>query len=98
MKTKYRKSKNISRKIKRGGGLCEENLAKCESKIQDLNIEIKLPQSEDAQKIIDDANIDDMGYDTRWSNYRIRVSKQDLKKNKDAYNILLKMAFDNYEK
>ena len=40
MKTKYRKSKNISRKIKRGGGLCEENLAKCESKIQDLNIEI----------------------------------------------------------
>jgi hypothetical protein len=65
---------------------------------KDLNIEIKLPQSEDVQKIIDDANLDDMGYDTRWSNYRIRVSKQDLKKNKDAYNILLKMAFDNYEK
>lgn len=40
MKTKYRKSKNRSRKIKKGGGLCEENLAKCESKIQDLNIEI----------------------------------------------------------
>jgi hypothetical protein len=65
---------------------------------KDLNIEIKLPQSEDVQKIIDDANLDDMGYDTRWSNYRIRVSKQDLKKNKDAYNILLKMAFENYEK
>ncbi len=65
---------------------------------KDLNIEIKLPQSEDVQKIIDDANLDDMGYDTRWSNYRIRVSKQDLKKNKEAYTILLKMAFENYEK
>jgi hypothetical protein len=65
---------------------------------KDLNIEIKLPQSEEVQKIIDDANLDDMGYDTRWGNYRIRVSKQDLKKNKEAYNILLKMAFDNYEK
>lgn len=65
---------------------------------KDLNIEVKLPQSEEVQKIIDDANLDDMGYDTRWGNYRIRVSKQDLKKNKEAYNILLKMAFDNYEK
>ena len=65
---------------------------------KDLNIEVKLPQSEEVQKIIDDANLDDMGYDTRWGNYRIRVSKQDLKKNKEAYTILLKMAFDNYEK
>lgn len=65
---------------------------------KDLNIEIKLPQSEEVQKIIDDASLDDMGYDTRWGNYRIRISKQDLKKNKEAYNILLKMAFNNYEK
>lgn len=65
---------------------------------KDLNIEVKLPQSDEVQKILDDANLDDMGYDTRWGNYRIRVSKQDLKKNKEAYNILLKMAFDNYEK
>lgn len=65
---------------------------------KDLNIEVKLPQSDEVQKIIDDANLDDMGYDTRWGNYRIRVSKQDLKKNKEAYNTLLKMAFDNYEK
>jgi hypothetical protein len=65
---------------------------------KDLNIEVKLPQSDEVQKIIDDSNLDDMGYDTRWGNYRIRVSKQDLKKNKEAYTILLKMAFDNYEK
>ena len=65
---------------------------------KDLNIEVKLPQSDEVQKIIDDANLDDMGYDTRWGNYRIRVSKQDLKKNKEDYTILLKMAFDNYEK
>lgn len=40
MKTKYRKYKNRTRKSKKGGGFCEENLAKCESKIQDLNVEI----------------------------------------------------------
>jgi hypothetical protein len=39
-KSKYRKSKNISRKIKKGGAFCEENLEKCDKKIQDLNIEI----------------------------------------------------------
>jgi predicted transport protein len=65
---------------------------------KDLNLEIKLPQSDEVQKIIDESNLDDMGYDTRWSNYRIRVSKQDLKKNKEAYILLLNMAFQNYEK
>jgi hypothetical protein len=65
---------------------------------KDLNIEIKLPQSDEVQKLIDDSNLDDMGYDTRWGNYRVRVSKQDLKKNNEAYNVLLKMAFENYEK
>jgi hypothetical protein len=65
---------------------------------KDLNIEIKLPQNDDSQKIIDDANLDDMGYDARWGNYRIRVSKQDLRKNKEAYTTLLKMAFQQYEK
>jgi hypothetical protein len=57
-----------------------------------------LPQNDDSQKIIDDANLDDMGYDARWGNYRIRVSKQDLRKNKEAYTTLLKMAFQQYEK
>jgi hypothetical protein len=52
---------------------------------KDLNIEIKLPQSDEVQKLIDDSNLDDMGYDTRWGNYRVRVSKQDLKKNNEAF-------------
>jgi hypothetical protein len=65
---------------------------------KDLNIEIKLPQGEDIQKIIDDSNLDDMGYDARWGNYRIRVSKQDLKKNKEAFTTLLQMAFQLFEK
>lgn len=65
---------------------------------KDLNFEIKLPQGEEIQKIIDDANLDDMGYDSRWGNYRIRVSKQDLKKNKEAFTTLLQMAFQLFEK
>lgn len=42
MKSKYRKSKNNrTRKLKKGGAyMCEEELGRCEKKIQELNIEI----------------------------------------------------------
>jgi hypothetical protein len=75
-----------------------KNFAIFRPRKKDLNIEVRLSQNDEVQKIIDDASLDDMGYDTRWGNYRIRVSKQDLKKNKEAYSTLLKMAFENFEK
>jgi len=64
---------------------------------KDLNIEIKLPQSDDAQKIIDDAGLDDMGYDGKWGNYRIRVSKSEIKSKRDVFLKLLNMAYTNYK-
>jgi hypothetical protein len=36
-----------------------------------------------------------MGYDTRWSKYRIRLSKGDIKKHETVLLKLLKMAAEN---
>lgn len=62
---------------------------------KDLNVEIRLPHSDDLQKIIDDSGLDDMGYETKWGRYRFRLSKQDLKSKKDILTNLLKLSFEN---
>ena len=64
---------------------------------KDLNIEVKLPQTDDTQKIIDDAGLDDMGYDIRWSKYRLRVSREDLKSKKEVLKVLIQKAFETYK-
>lgn len=61
---------------------------------KDLNIEFRLSQLEEVQKIIDDAGLDDMGYDGKWGRYRIRLPKQDLKSKKEVLTQLMKMAFE----
>lgn len=64
---------------------------------KDLNIEVKLPQSDEIQKIIDDAGLDDMGYDSKWGKYRLRVSKSDLKTKKEVLKSLILKAFETYK-
>jgi len=61
---------------------------------KDLNVEIRLPQSEEVQKLIDDAGLDDMGYDKQWGRYRIRLSKTDLKSKRDVILELMKRAYE----
>ena len=63
---------------------------------KDLNIAIKLPQSDDIQKIIDDAGLDDMGYDGKWGRYKVRVSKQDFKKAMDSLQEIMEKAYKNF--
>lgn len=61
---------------------------------KDLNIEIRIPQTEDIQKMIDDAGLDDMGYDVKWGRYRIRLSGKDIKSNKDILSDLMKRSYE----
>jgi hypothetical protein len=62
---------------------------------KDLNVEIRLPQSAEIQEMIDEAGLDDMGYDVKWGRYRLRLSKQDLKSKKEILSNLLKLSFEN---
>jgi len=61
---------------------------------KDLNIEIKLPASDDIQAMIDTAGLDDMGYDGKWGRYRIRLSKDELKSKKEILSELMKRSYE----
>ncbi|MFH0854534.1 MAG: hypothetical protein V1891_03510 [bacterium] len=62
-------------------------------KKSNTTMEIRLEQSTETDKLIEDAGLDLMEYDNKWNRYRIRVSKQDLSKNKELIVNLLKMAY-----
>jgi predicted transport protein len=63
---------------------------------KDLNIELKMPQSEEVQEIIDKNLLDEMGYDSRWGSYRLRISKEDLKNKSQTLQVLMQKAFMYY--
>lgn len=60
-----------------------------------LNIEIKLPYTEETQKVITDAELDDMGYLKKWNIYRLRLTKSDLKNNIEVLKDLFAKAYTN---
>jgi hypothetical protein len=62
-------------------------------KKSNTTMEIRLEQTAETDKLIEDASLDLMEYDNKWNRYRIRISKQDLTKNKELISNLLKMAF-----
>lgn len=72
------------------------NFAILRPRKKDINIEFKLPNSDEIQSIIDNNGLDDMGYDSRWGNYRLRVSKADLISHKNSLGELFKKAIFNY--
>lgn len=62
-------------------------------KKSNTTMEIRLEQTSETDKLIEDAGLDLMEYDNKWNRYRIKVSKQDLARNKDLITNLLKMAY-----
>ncbi|MFH1311512.1 MAG: hypothetical protein ABIH65_03850 [Nanoarchaeota archaeon] len=55
-------------------------------------MELRLEQTDDIDKLIEDAGLDLMDYDVKWGRYRIRISNRDLIENKELISNLLKMA------
>ena len=58
-----------------------------------LRMEIKYPRSEDLDKKLEEAGLDLMDYDKRYSRYRIKVSKEEIRKHGEFLRELLKNAF-----
>lgn len=58
-----------------------------------LNMELRLKQSDEIEKKLEDAGLDLMNYDKRWGRYRIKLSKQDVNEHKELITELLKMAY-----
>ncbi len=57
-----------------------------------LNMELRLKQSDKIEKMLEDAGLDSMNYDRKWGRYKIKLSEQDVDKNKELITNLLKMA------
>jgi len=73
------------------------NFASFRPRKKALSVEIKLPYSEDIQKIIEENELDDMGYDKRWNSFRFRLSKEDISNKRDVLKDLLEKAYQNMQ-
>lgn len=60
-----------------------------------LNINIKLPFTDEVQKQIDESGLADLGFDKKWSQFRLRLSKDDITKSKALLKELLQSAYEN---
>lgn len=58
-----------------------------------VRLEPRLPKSVSTQDKLEEAGLDVMDYDDRWSRYRIRLTAEDLKQKKDILDDVLQMAF-----
>lgn len=54
-------------------------------------LRVKLKQSDDIQNKIDATGLDTLNYD-RWGNYRLRLTRDDLKKHADILHELIDLA------
>ena len=59
---------------------------------KNMLMQLKLEQSEEIDKLIEDSGLDLLNYDPKWEKYTIRVSESDLSKNREIIMNLLKMA------
>ena len=58
-----------------------------------LNVELKLPQSEEIDSKIDEAGIDTLEYNKRWGIYRLRLTTADIQKKTDVLKDLASRAY-----
>jgi hypothetical protein len=58
-----------------------------------MTLEVKLKQSEEVDSKIDEAGLDTLEYNKRWSCYRIRLGKGDVRKYGDALRELIGLAY-----
>ena len=59
-----------------------------------MRLEIRHPKDDTVDEIINNAELDILDYDSRWKNYRIRLSAKDLTEKSDTISDLLARAFN----
>lgn len=72
------------------------NFAICRPKKNYMRLEVKLPKTSETDELIVSAGIEEMDYDSRWGNYRLRFVKGDIKKHDKVLTDLLMKAEANY--
>jgi hypothetical protein len=60
-----------------------------------VNLEFKLPYSDEVQKKIDDNELDDIGYFKRFGYYRLRLGDKEITHKRELLKELLLLAYEN---
>jgi hypothetical protein len=58
-----------------------------------INLEVKLPRSDDVDHKIEEAGIESLDYDMRWGNSRLSLHKDDITKNQPPLKELMTAAY-----
>ena len=61
-----------------------------------MRLELKHPKSDEIDQLIEDNELDEMGYDSRWGNYRIRLNRGEISKKKESLKDMLQKAEKYY--
>lgn len=59
-----------------------------------LNLELKLPETDDLDAKIESAGIETLEYNKRWGAYRLRLTKNDVKGKADVLRELMHLAYE----
>lgn len=59
-----------------------------------MRLELKIKKSDEIEEKIEAAGLDMLDYDNKWGRYRIKLSKEDIKKHKEFIIELLQSAYD----
>jgi predicted transport protein len=59
-----------------------------------LNLALKLPQSDQLDAKIEEAGLETLEYDKRWGAYRLRLTPEDIKTKAEVLKELIKTAFE----
>jgi hypothetical protein len=57
-----------------------------------IQLELKLPQTEETTALIDDAGLEPLEYNRRWSLYRLRLTRVEIQNKPDVLRTLIRMA------
>jgi len=70
------------------------NFVSFRPKKNQLNFELKLPQTDAIDEKIDQAELDTLEYNKRWGLYRLRLTKNDIQSKSEVLKELCQMAHD----
>lgn len=59
-----------------------------------INLEVKIPETEETDAKIDAAGIETLEYNKRWGLYRLRLTKDDVKNNSETLRDLIHAAYE----
>lgn len=58
-----------------------------------INFEVKIPKTDETDVLIDSAGIETLEYNNRWGIYRLRLTKEDVKRNPETLRELIRAAY-----